>query len=301
MSAATSFALLSADLSHIVERVAPSVVTVRSGHAASSGTIVSPERVVMANHGLDPEADTVHVLLSDASHDARVIGRDPASDLALVAVEGVTTPPVAIAPGLPPVGSPLVSVGRAWNRTVAGFGIVHGHAGPVPRRRGGRLETILLTTITPYPGYSGGPLVNAGGEAVGIATAGIQRGVGAGLPMSAVLRVVESLSAHGRIRRGFIGVTSMRVDLPDSQRGPDGERSGLLVTSLAADGPAAKAGLLVGDVIVAVEGAAVLSTEDLMAFLAGDVIGRKVPAAIVRGTQSVALTLEIGERGVRTA
>jgi S1-C subfamily serine protease len=295
----TSLAQLSTELSALVETAGASLVTVRSGHGASSATVVAAGRLVTSHHGLDPDSDTAHILVGDRSHDARVLGRDPVTDLALLGVEQVDLPPIATTTDLPRVGALAISVGRAWNRLLSGLGVVHDLSGPVPRRHGGRLESLIRTTIVPYPGFSGGPLVDATGKMIGLATAGIHRGVGAALPVATVLRTADLLASHGRVRRGFVGVTTLPVALPEAQRGPGGAAAGLLITSIAPDGPSARAGLLVGDIVLAMSGQPISSPDDLMTLLAADVIGQPMPTSILRGAQALSVTVTIGERGRR--
>lgn len=296
MSTQTLLSQLSAELAATVARVGASVVTVRSGQGASSATLLRPGYLVASHHGLDPDADRAQILVGPALHDARVVGRDPGTDLAVLQVD-LADLPVAAVGDMPPVGAYVVSVGRAWDRLVSSFGVVHAVTGPMTRRHGGRIETLIRTTIAPYPGFSGGALVDASGRVVGISTAGLQRGAGVALPMALVERTLEALVAHGHIRRGFVGVTTMPVEMAPSQRGPRGESGGLLVTSISPDGPSGRAGVLVGDILVAMAGRTVATVDDLMSFLTGDVVGQQVPATVMRGTQAVSLAVTVGERG----
>jgi S1-C subfamily serine protease len=153
--------------------------------------------------------------------------------------------------------------------------------------------------MAPYPGFSGGPVLDTAGRMVGMATAGVHRGAALAIPSRTLHGLVQDLATHGRIRRGFVGITTMAVEVSPAQQGPGGERCGLLVTSLAADGPAARAGALVGDVILAIDGRGVQTPEDLLAFLDREAIGRTVPLTVMRGTRAESFPIAIGERGVR--
>lgn len=298
MSVSATLSQFSADLEALVERAGPTVVGVRSGATAASGTAVGADRVVMANHGLDPEASVAEVWVNGTARAARVLGRDASTDLAVLATEGLDATPLG--PGRPPaVGAVVVNVGRAWDRLVADVGIVHS-LGALPRRRGPRLEGVLRTTIAPYPGFSGAPLLDTTGAVIAIATAGLHRGAGLGLPWDTVTRVVDEIATHGRIRRGFLGVSTLPVDLPPAQVGQRGERSGLLVTAVVPDGPAAAAGVLVGDVLIDFDGQPVPDADALLGRLTGDCVGRSAPVTVVRGMASQVVTVTVGERGVRS-
>jgi S1-C subfamily serine protease len=297
MSSSTSFVQLSADVASLAALGGRSTCAVRSGRGVVTGTVVGPGRVVTADHGVEPGADRVEVLAADGIHEARIAGRDAASDLALLISDGVNMPLLPRTTALPPVGSLVLSLGRTGDDVSAALGVVHSIVAPLQRRTGARLDSIIRTTIVPFPGYSGGPVLDAEGRLAGIATAGLKRGAALVVPIAVADRVMGSLAAHGRVRRGYVGVTTLPVELSASQQGSGGERRGLLVTSLAGEGPAARAGALIGDVIVSLDGQPVEDTGDLMGLLTGDLVGKSVPMGIVRGAASMALTLTVGDRG----
>jgi S1-C subfamily serine protease len=294
MTVSVTFSQFSADLAALVEGAAPSVAGVRSGASLASGTVAGRKHVVVASHALDPEASTVDVWIQGTVSSARVLGRDASTDLAVLQVEGLAAP--GLTPGEEPaVGAVVLSVGRAWDRLVAHVGIVHTR-GVLQRRRASRREGILQTTITPYPGYSGGPLLDARGAVVGLAIAGPHRTAGLALPWPTVMRLVGEIETHGRIRRGFLGVSSMPVVLAPGQAGPHDQRAGLLVTSVVSDGPAAAAGVLVGDVLVEFDGHAVSEPDALVNLLTGERVGHATPVTVVRGLALHVLSVTVGER-----
>lgn len=147
-----------------------------------------------------------------------------------------------------------------------------------------------------YPGFSGGPLVGADGRLLGLNTSGLGQGVSLAIPTATIARVVESLQSHGRIRRGYLGVSTQRVRLPDELAGALGQKAGLLIISVEPGSPAAEAGMSLGDTIVTLGGKPVVRHEDLLAGLSGDVVGQKEVIQIVRGGQTQELTVKIGER-----
>jgi S1-C subfamily serine protease len=147
-----------------------------------------------------------------------------------------------------------------------------------------------------YPGFSGGPLIDAAGRLVGLNTSALSRGVSLAVPTPTVSRVVESLLAHGRVRRGYLGVSTQRVRLPDALRGELNQKRGLLIVSVEAGSPAEQGGLTLGDTIVGVASEAVSNHEDLLTLLTGDRVGTAVPVKFVRGGQAQTVDVTIGER-----
>jgi S1-C subfamily serine protease len=137
--------------------------------------------------------------------------------------------------------------------------------------------------------------VNARGEVVGISTSALDRGRGLAIPARDVTRVVDSLRRHGRLRRGYLGISSLPVALPERQRQGSGER-GLLVTSIAPGSPADKAQVLVGDVILAIDETTAARPDDLAGFLSADRVGQRASLRVLRGTSPVQLDVTIGER-----
>jgi S1-C subfamily serine protease len=185
-------------------------------------------------------------------------------------------------PGAPSASSGIVSaVGRPWRS-----------------RRGASIEGYLRTDLTLYPGFSGGPLVDASGQVIGINTSLFAQGHGMALPLTTVRRVVETLLTQGRIRRGFVGINTQPVPLPEAlaQRLALGQEAGLLVLGAEAGGPADKAGLLLGDILVGFGGAPIRDTDDLLAQLTVERIGTAVDARVVRGGELRELSITVGER-----
>ena len=161
---------------------------------------------------------------------------------------------------------------------------------------GFRLEQAIHTTLEPFSGFSGGALVNARGQVVGISTSALERGRGVAIPVADLARVVDNLKRHGRLRRGYLGITSLPVTLPPRQRSGNVER-GLLVTSIAADSPADQAQLLlVGDILVTIDGATARRPDDLAAHLTGERIGQDSVLQVIRGLQPLDVSVTVGER-----
>jgi S1-C subfamily serine protease len=147
-----------------------------------------------------------------------------------------------------------------------------------------------------YPGFSGGPLVDVDGAVLGLNTSALLRGMSLTVPTPTVRQVVETLLAHGRVRRGYLGVGAQPVRLPAKLEEGLGQETGLLLVSVEPRGPAGQAGLLLGDTIVALDGEPVRHMDELLALLSGDRVGAAMPVRFVRGGQVQELTVTIGER-----
>jgi len=160
------------------------------------------------------------------------------------------------------------------------------------------LNRYLQTDAIPYPGFSGGPLVNAEGQIVGINTSGLTPGASLAIPASAAWETAASLGKFGRIRRGYLGIRSQPVELSATQQSQLGrsQATGLLLVGIENNSPAAAAGLIVGDILVSVAGQPVESHDQLLSYLAGDVIGKPIALEISHGGQRQTVTLTVGEQ-----
>lgn len=294
---------VSPDLPAAVARVARSVVAVAgSRRSVGSGTVWRDGAIVAAAHRVW-RAERVRVLLPDGeSAGASVKGLDPATDLALLALDDGAAAPTAVEPSEAsdhPAGSFVFAVARDGSGLVnASFGHVGASAGAWRTWRGGRVDRLIRLDGGLYPGYSGAPVADASGRTIGIATSALSRVHGIVLPASTVDRVLAQLAQHGRIVRGFLGIATQAVRLAESQVAALGLAPGgaLLVTGVADDGPAAKAGLLVGDLIAAIGDARVESIDDLRDALGGETVGRELPLKVARGGDAKTLGVTVGER-----
>jgi S1-C subfamily serine protease len=162
--------------------------------------------------------------------------------------------------------------------------------------RGAPFDRLLGLDVGPYAGFSGSAIVLPDGGLAGIATAGIFRGQGLGVPSAMLHQTLDALEQHGTIKRGYLGVTSQPVRLPARQRAGGSLETGLLVLGIAPDSPAEAAGLLVGDVLVGFDGHDVDDPETLLGLLTADRVGRAVPLSLVRGGSAQQVTVSVGER-----
>lgn len=158
------------------------------------------------------------------------------------------------------------------------------------------MEGAIQTDVVMYPGFSGGPLVDAAGAMRGMNTSAITSGASLAVPVKTIARVVDTLLQHGRMRKGFLGIGAQPVRLPEALAGELGQETGLLLMQVEANSPAEKGGLFIGDMIVALDGQAVRGLDELLALLNGDRVGREVTMHIVRGGQVSEVTVMIGEK-----
>ncbi|MCC6175131.1 MAG: trypsin-like peptidase domain-containing protein [Chloroflexi bacterium] len=301
--APSALAALSDSLADAVERAGHSVARVDARRRQSaSGVIWTADGwLVTADHVLERDEDLVIGLPDGRTVPARLAGRDPGTDLALLRadVQGLT--PIERCSGSPRVGSLAPIVARPDSSIRASLGVISAVRGPVRTLHGGRMDGLIFTDAIFYPGFSGAPLLDGSGAMVGLATSRFGGGQGAGvaIPLAVVERTVIALQGHGRVRRGFLGVTSQPVALPEPirQRAGLGEQtSGLLVVGVEADGPAEVAGVTIGDIVVALGGEPVRDTGDLRDLLGGERVGQASSLRIVRGGEPRELSVTIGER-----
>ena len=296
--AAEVLGTFSDQLAAAVEQAGAAVVRVDARRRQpASGVVWAAGLVVTTDHVLERDEDIQVGLPNGQSVAATIAGRDPSTDLALLRIEAPGLAPAQRGPA-PRVGYPILVVARPGAALEASSGVVSAVAGPGRTWRGGRLEGIIRTDATLYPGFSGGPLVDLGGRMLGLATSHFGPGAGLAIPLETVERVAASLQSHGRVKRGFLGLSSQPVALPEGlrQKLGDGQESGLLVSGVEPGGPAERAGLLVGDVLVALGGQPIRQTEDLLAQLGPERVGQATAAQVIRGGEPRDLTITVGER-----
>jgi S1-C subfamily serine protease len=291
-------------LASIAEQSAPGIVAVHSHpRAAASGVHWRPGVIVTAEHALRRDDEVRIVTASGEELKAEIAGRDPGSDLAVLKVSGFDAPVAAqAAVGDAKAGNLVLALGRSrGGGLTASLGIVSSVNGPWQTWRGGRLDRYVRLDLSVYPGASGGPVIDAGGQAIGIATVALSRTSPIAIPVETVNRVTDSLLAHGTVPRGFIGVGLQPVALPDHLKSKLNltQDTGLIVVSVHPSGPAESAGIMIGDLLVELAGKAVADTDDVQGALEGSV-GKSVPARVVRGGANVNLDITVGLRPHRS-
>jgi S1-C subfamily serine protease len=286
-------------LTAAVEAAGASTVTVdaRKRYPAS-GIAYTEDLVLTADHVVTREDDIKIVLPDGRSLAASLVGRDPGSDLAVLRlVEKALTP--ANTSDEVKVGQLVMALGRPnGNGMQASWGIVTSISGPARTFRGGMLDEYIRSETTPYPGFSGGPLVNTEAEVLGLNTSGLTRGSSLTIPVKVAWRIAEALATHGSVKRGYLGVRTQPVDIAEAARQALGreQNHGLLVLWLEDGGPAQTGGLLVGDIIVELSGQPVGDPDDLFAALTSDTVGKATAVRVLRGGHPETISVTVGER-----
>lgn len=265
----------------------------------ASGIAYAPDLILTADHVLEREEE-IKVMLPDGSWlDASLAGRDPGSDLALLRLSSEVASVGEPAPQEARIGQIALAVGRPTPDGIqASLGVVSAIGGPVRYGRGGLLERYIRSDAIPYPGFSGGPLIDSAGRVLGVNTSGLARGASLTIPVAQAWRTAELLAKHGSVPRGYLGVRSQPVEISASQRASLGrpQDTGLLLVSVEHGSPADRAGLMVGDILTSLAGKPLGDADELLAQLSGEVVGRSVGVEILRGGQRMEITVTIGER-----
>jgi S1-C subfamily serine protease len=289
---------LSDELAAAVEKAGRSVVRVNGrARQAASGIVWSADGVIVtADHVI--EQDEVTIGLPDGRDvTAQIVGRDAGTDLAVLRAQATGLETIGSAEGAK-VGALVLAVARPGESVQATLGVVSALGGQVRTWRGGQLDGFVRTDAVLYPGFSGGALVDSSGAALGLSTSHFGQGAGFALPMSTVKRIADQLLAGGRVKRGYLGVTSQPVQLPAAIRQSlqTEQETGLLLLGVEPGGPAEQAGVLIGDVLVGLGGSPLRDTDDLQRALGGDRVGQSQPLRLVRGGESREIAVTIGER-----
>lgn len=266
----------------------------------ASGVAFAKDMILTASHIVEREED-IKILLGDGKETtARLIGRDPGTDLAVLKLDSAVAVPAEIAKTPARVGQFVLAIARpSANGIESSFGTVNKLGGPVRTGRGGMLEKYIKTDIVSYPGFSGGPLINGEGEMYGINTSGFGMGGEAvTIPADLALKIAENLAKHGKIKLGYIGVRSQTVNLPNDAKSQLNreQANGLLLVGIEKDSPAEKGGLMIGDILVGVAGAAVEHHDELFTRLSGDVVGKPTAMDVLRGGKLQSVNVVVGER-----
>ena len=266
----------------------------------ATGIVWSEGMIVTASHVVERDEEIEIAVTAGERRSATVAGRDPATDLVLLRIEGggLTPAPRAGQAALPgPLG---IAVGRAGAGTPhVSIGVINAVDYAVRVGQSRIIEPVLQSEIVMLPGFSGGPLLNTAGEVLGLNSSHIGRGNSLTLTVAAISPILDALATHGKLRRGYLGIGAQAVGISASQvkDAALAQEVGLVILSIDEGGPAQGAGLLIGDIVIAVGGAPVASVDDLVEHLPGELIGSQTPVTIVRGAQRQEVSVTVGERG----
>lgn len=289
---------LSEETAAVIETASKSLVRVDARRRISGSGVVWDVGglIVTADHVLERDEDIGVALPDGKEAAAAIVGRDPSTDLALLKVEaaGLTAAPRGPAPKL---GNLVFALGAA-GRLSATSGMVTSLGGRTRNWRGGRSDEIIRTDNALYPGFSGGPLVDAEARLIGINTSFLAPGASMAVALATVERVAAALAKGGRVPRPYLGVVSQPVGISGRLREALGlqQESGLLVLSVEPDAPADQAGVLQGDLLAGLAGNAVRHSDDLQRALAGHAPGEAVGVKVIRGGAVQELSVTLGER-----
>ena len=270
----------------------------RPVRAVGSGFILSADGYIVTNNHVVEDATGIQVKLADGRElAAKVVGRDPKTDLALLKVEATGLPvvPVGDSNALQ-VGEPVMAIGNPFGleQTVT-TGIVSATGRVIGS---GPYDNFIQTDASINPGNSGGPLINARGEVIGINTAifsqrGGSVGIGFAVPSSLAKSVITQLVEHGRVERGWLGVSVQPLTKELAKGFKRNDATGALVASVVAGSPAERAGVKPGDIIVEFAGKKVAKSGDLPSLVAEARVGNDVPVVVAREGKEVRLTARI--------
>jgi len=256
--------------------------------------------VVTVHHGVQRDENIKVLLGAGRAVSAKLAGRDPTTDIAVLRIEEGSSgaPPLGDSTSLR-LGHLVLALGRTRRGDlVASSGIIGGISGEWRNRRGGQLDQHIRLDLALYPGFSGGPLLNARGEVVGINTRGLAHGRAVTVPVATVHRVVEELLEKGHIARPYLGLAMQPVEVPENMRSklPTEMRAGLLVMQVENRGPAEKAGVLLGDVLFEVGGKTIEYVDAIQDSLATARVGDVLQVRVIRAGEIKGVSITLGER-----
>lgn len=305
-TATGTLAAFSDQLADVVKTAGRGIVTVAARPRQSATGILwkaENETVILtADHVIEREDDITIGLPGGRSAKAQLVGRDPGTDIAVLRLTGgdLGTDAAPLATGDEVrVGSLVFAVGRPGSDGPrVSFGAISSLEGPRRSWQGGEIEQIIFADVTLYPGFSGGPLVDLHGRVVGMSSSHLTRQSGSALPVATLRRVTNTILAHGRVRRGYLGVGTQQVPLPAAlaQRANTTQESALLVATVESGSPAEQAGILLGDLLVKLGGQPVTDVDALRAQLGGDRLGQAITLTVIRGGEPREVNVTIAER-----
>jgi serine protease DegQ len=287
---------LSNELAGLVSTAAPSIVQVQGRRRPGTGLVYAEDVVLTTMRALGRE-DGLRVKRHDGQVlDAEFAGWDVATTLALLRVPGLSAPVASVSATAPRVGQLAVALARSWsNAPTASLGLVAVIGGPLRTSRRHAIDEVIRVSAPMHDGFSGGALLDTGGGVIGVTTAAAIRGLGVVIPAPIAWKAAGHVLEHGRGSRGYLGVFTQAVQLPDHQK-TDGHGAGALILGVAQDSPAAAARLMVGDIVVALGGQAVHAPEDVLDLLSRVAPGNASTLTVLRGGVPTEVAVTVRER-----
>ena len=287
---------------HFFGNEAPGKGEARRSNSLGSGVIVSSQGYVLTNYHVIESADEIEVLLSDNRRaQAKIVGGDPESDLAVIKIELPNIPAIVFGrPEAARVGDVVLAIGNPYG---VGQTVTQGIVSALGRTQLGisTFENFIQTDAAINPGNSGGALVDASGALLGINTAiysrtGASAGIGFAIPANMARQVMDQIIASGSVTRGFIGIEPQEItpELAESFKLPKDQ--GVLIAGVVRNGPADRAGVKPGDVLIEVEGAPVRDPNQMLNLIAQLTPGNNGRLKVMRQGQSLDLAVTVGKR-----
>jgi S1-C subfamily serine protease len=273
-----------------------SVAAVRLSERAHLGAVLWRHDVLVTSEQSLPDRDALEAVLADGSCvTGKPAGRDPATNVALIRLDKAAHAPTLSA-SVTQVGALVMAAGAdGGGRPSARLGMVNAVGPEWHSMRGGRIEARIQLDIRLAASEEGGPAFDAAGGWLGMTTFG-PRGQILVIPAATIERIAPALLASGHVPRGWLGVALRPVAIPDELRSAAGEATGLMVMSLSPEGPAAKAGIVPGDIMVSVDGTSARRLRSVLARLGSDSVGKSVALRVIRGGAVIAVEATITER-----
>jgi S1-C subfamily serine protease len=289
--------LFSDHTADLVERTAKSVVAVHAGRPFS-GILWRPGVVVTAEEALEGDDNVTVTLPGGRQVTATLAGRDPSTDVAALRVEANETPAMLAAePARLRAGQLVLTVGNYEGAPVAGLGTAAFVGGPWQSFRGGAIDSFLRLDVGLSPSAEGGAVIDAAGALIGMAVFGPRRRVLA-IPSSTINRTLDQLLTKGHVSRGYLGAGLQPIRGGRRSQPGSAQAQGVLVVSIDPQGPAARAGMFVGDIVTAWNGKPIERVREIMRLLGPDTAGQSVELGLLRAGAATSLKVVIGERAL---
>jgi serine protease DegQ len=286
--------------SSLIEKLEASVVRVDARRRMpASGLVYADGVIVTTSHAVERE-ENIRVGLSGGTEvEATLAGRDHTTDLAVLKIPAHNLPAVAWADlSTAKVGNVALALGRPGERIQATMGIIRAIGGDYRTHEGGKIDRWLESDVDLPHGFSGGILVDVSGRVLGMNNSALARGRAAVIPAPTVQRVVASLVSKGQIQRGFLGIGSHPVQLPPKVAALAGQNAGLIIVSVQPDGPSDQAGVLLGDVLLALDGNVVTDVGALLGLLDEERIGKSTVLKLLRAGELREIAVKVGAKNL---
>lgn len=291
---------LSESLASAVDRAALAIVSVHARPRLPSTGVHWRDGLIVTTDGTIRRTEGITLTLPDGRViPATLKGRDPGTDLAVLAIPPGLLPVASLAKSRLRPGHLVLAIGRVdESGPRASFGAVSATGGTWRTWKGGEVDWRLQSGLTIYPGMGGGPLIDAAGEVHGINSGGFSRPLATTIPVQTVERVLNALLNSGYVARGYVGAALQAVRFSDAARARMNltREGGLVILEVDADGPAGAAGLLLGDVLLTANDVVLETPDDLLNLLGPTMVGRTIRLEIVRGGNPTTAELLVGER-----